>query len=255
LLGRIFFDETEGHFVGKRFREKLNECSTSSIGSMRGNAGARGFCGKDGVMADGSRKFERHLPAARRLALIEATLICLAREGHDRLSIRRISETAGVSVGLINHHFPSKTALVAEAYRELHRRLSRALEATLGAIPRGASARLRLDRYIEASFAAPNLDPSVLHIWVVFWSLSRHTPEIREVREATYAASLSGLETLVGDALREAGQRRAGAHLAAIGLTALLDGLWLEWCLNPRTFRPAQGVKLAKAWANALLVF
>ena len=205
-------------------------------------------------MPGGPRKFERHLPAARRQALVEATLDCLAREGHDGLSIRRISEQAGVSVGLINHHFPSKTALVAEAYRALHDRLAAVLAEALARAPAPRSARKRLDRYIEASFSAPNLDPDILHIWVVFWSLSRHTPEIREVREATYAASLAGLEGLIGEALREAGKRTASAYLAAIGLTALLDGLWLEYCLNPRTFTPAEGIRLAMVWVEATLV-
>lgn len=199
------------------------------------------------------RKFVRHLPADRRLALIDATLTCLAREGHDGLSIRRISETAGVSVGLINHHFASKAVLVAEAYRALHERLAADLAQSLGAMPLDAPARARLDRYVEATFSAPNLDADILHIWVVFWSLSRHTPEIREVREATYAASLGVLEGLITAALTSAGRRPDGAHLAAIGLTALLDGLWLEWCLNPRTFTPAEGIRLGKAWIASLI--
>lgn len=204
-------------------------------------------------MVTTSRKFERHLPEARRRALAEATLACLARDGHDGLSIRRISEEAGVSVGLINHHFPSKTALVAEAYRTLHARLEQASADGLAALAEGVTARERLGRYIAASFSSPSLDPDVLHVWVVFWSLSRHTQEIREVREATYAASLARLEGLVAAAMREAGRKAKGAHLAAIGLTALLDGLWLEWCLNPRTFTPAEGVKLAEAWVEAML--
>jgi AcrR family transcriptional regulator len=203
------------------------------------------------TMHGSSRKFERHMPEARRRALIEATLSCLARKGHDGLSVRRISEAAGVSVGLINHHFPSKAALVAEAYRTLHARLSAAFENALAGAPAGASARRRLDRYIEASFSAPNLDPDMLHIWVVFWSLSRHTPEVREVREETYAASLSVLEGLIAEAMREAGGDGKTAHLAAIGLTALLDGLWLEWCLNPRTFAPSEAASLARIWIGA----
>lgn len=199
------------------------------------------------------RKFVRHQPADRRLALIDATLTCLAREGHDGLSIRRISETAGVSVGLINHHFASKAVLVAEAYRALHERLATDLAQTLGAMPLDAPARARLDRYIEATFSAPNLDPDILHIWVVFWSLSRHTPEIREVREATYAASLGVLEGLITATLLQSGRPARGAHLAAIGLTALLDGLWLEWCLNPKTFTPAEGIALGKVWVTSAL--
>jgi len=40
---------------------------------------------------------------------------------------------------------------------------------------------------------------------------------------------------------------------AAIGLTALLDGLWLEWCLEPGTFRPAEAVELCEEWVAQLV--
>ena len=42
-------------------------------------------------------------------------------------------------------------------------------------------------------------------------------------------------------------------RLAAIGLTALLDGLWLEWCLDPGTFRPAEAIALCESWVDSLV--
>ena len=39
--------------------------------------------------------------------LIEATLDCLMTEGAEGCSIRKISERANVSIGLINYHFNS----------------------------------------------------------------------------------------------------------------------------------------------------
>ena len=42
-------------------------------------------------------------------------------------------------------------------------------------------------------------------------------------------------------------------RLAAIGLTALLDGLWLEWCLEPASFRPAEAIGLCEAWVDNLV--
>jgi hypothetical protein len=47
-------------------------------------------------------------------------------------------------------------------------------------------------------------------------------------------------------------QSRVDLRLAAIGLTALLDGLWLQWCLEPGTFRPAEGVALCETWVDNL---
>ena len=41
--------------------------------------------------------------------------------------------------------------------------------------------------------------------------------------------------------------------LAAIGLTALLDGLWLEHGLDPDTFTPAEAVLICEAWIDGLL--
>src|SRR5208283_3351869 len=64
-------------------------------------------------------KFHREPPAVRREALVEATLRCLKEYGHEGVSVRRISAAAGVSIGLINHHFPSKSGLVAETYEFL----------------------------------------------------------------------------------------------------------------------------------------
>ena len=42
------------------------------------------------------------------------------------------------------------------------------------------------------------------------------------------------------------------ADLAAIGLSALLDGLWLESGLNPGTFTPEQGIQICEAWVDGL---
>ncbi|MDZ7714524.1 MAG: TetR family transcriptional regulator C-terminal domain-containing protein [Rhodovibrio sp.] len=42
-------------------------------------------------------------------------------------------------------------------------------------------------------------------------------------------------------------------RLAAIGLSGLLDGLWLEWCLNPATFSPEEGMRLCDDFLDGLL--
>ena len=63
-------------------------------------------------MSKAEPKFRRAAPAVRREALVEATLRCLKKYGHEGVSIRRISAEAGVSIGLINHHFPNKSGLI-----------------------------------------------------------------------------------------------------------------------------------------------
>jgi TetR/AcrR family transcriptional repressor of bet genes len=198
----------------------------------------------------GEPRFERKLPDARRRALVEATIECLKRFGHDGLSIRRISAQAKVSIGLINHHFPTKDALVAEAYRyfnsELVGYLRKAVAATTG------SPREQLRAFFEASFSPPNLDSDVLAVWVVFWGLYRHSKDIQRVQSETYHGYVDLLRSMLADLERQTGELRFNLRLAAIGLTALIDGLWLEWCLDPDNFAPREAVELCEAWVDRL---
>ena len=77
-------------------------------------------------------KFHRATPIVRREALVEATLRSLEEFGHDGTSIRRISAAAGVSIGLINHHFRSKAELIAAAYETLAVSLQESMRAQSG---------------------------------------------------------------------------------------------------------------------------
>jgi AcrR family transcriptional regulator len=196
-------------------------------------------------------RFERKLPDERRQALIEATIECLKRYGHEGLSIRRISAQAKVSIGLINHHFPTKDALVAEAYRhfnnELVGGLRRAVLETIG------SPRKQLSAFLRASFSPPNLDSDVLAVWVVFWGLYRHSKDIQRVQSETYLGYVDLLREMLGKLEKESGKLRFNLRLAAIGLTAMIDGLWLEWCLDPAAFEPDEAVKLCEAWIERLV--
>jgi TetR/AcrR family transcriptional repressor of bet genes len=195
-------------------------------------------------------RFERKLPDERRQALVEATIECLKKFGHEGLSIRRISAQAQVSIGLINHHFPTKDALIAEAYRhfnsELVGYLQRAIVATVG------SPREQLRAFFNASFSPPNLDSDVLAVWVVFWGLFRHSKDIQRVQSETYHGYVDLLRAMLADLERETGELRFNLRLAAIGLTALIDGLWLEWCLDPDNFEPREAVQLCEAWVDRL---
>jgi TetR/AcrR family transcriptional regulator, transcriptional repressor of bet genes len=119
--------------------------------------------------------------------------------------------------------------------------------------------------FLEAWFSAPSLDADALAVWVVFWGLYRHSRLIQRIHRETYQGYVALLRGMLAELLpqaRTARSRRAsraGAaapvdlHLAAIGLTALLDGLWLEWCLEPGTFRPAEAVELCEAWVAHLV--
>lgn len=195
-------------------------------------------------------KFHRSTATVRRDALVAATLQSLKQFGHEGTSIRRISAVAGVSIGLINHHFQSKSELVAAAYESLALSLQGSLRRQ--AENQSAAPRERLSGFFRASFAPEILDPEIFNVWLVFWSMVVHSPEMRAVHDRTYDQYRSTLESLLSaiGACGDVPQFRL--RPAAIALSALLDGLWVELSLSRRTFTPGDAVSLCEDWVSAL---
>ncbi|HLY52619.1 MAG TPA: TetR family transcriptional regulator C-terminal domain-containing protein, partial [Steroidobacteraceae bacterium] len=122
--------------------------------------------------------------------------------------------------------------------------------------PKSPGGRLRA--FLAASFSPPNLDADVLAVWVVFWGMYRHSRLIQRVQRETYAGYVQLVHDMLAQLLAGAAPtrarrgRRVDLRLAAIGLTALIDGLWLEWCLEPGRFRPREAVALCEGWVEGL---
>ncbi len=195
-------------------------------------------------------KFRRASPTVRREALIEATLACLRKHGHEGASARRIAAEAGVSAGLITHHFPSMSALVAASYETLAMSLLNSIRKHARDV--GATPRERLRRFFEASFTPALLEPGLFNAWLVFWSMIAHDEEVRAVQDRTYVAYRNALESLLGQLRAAESVPPFKLRPAGIALAALLDGLWIEASLNPRAFKPAEAVALCEDWIHAL---
>lgn len=186
-------------------------------------------------------------PDARREALIEAVLRCLRRDGREGLSTRRIGAEAGISLGLINHYFPQKDALVAAAYETMADRLLETFTASALAAPPGPA---RLRAFVEAFFDPASLDPSLLRAWIVFWAAALESGAVRAAHDAGNGRFRDRLASLLAEA-RALPANRIDA--AAIELGALLDGLWLEWCLSARPFEPDVGRAICRRWIDRYL--
>ena len=68
-------------------------------------------------------KYNRMTSEQRSASLVQAGLACLARGGILEFTIDNICNEAGVSRGLITHHFKSKDGLLVAVYRAMYERL------------------------------------------------------------------------------------------------------------------------------------
>ncbi len=73
---------------------------------------------------ESSRRTQAERRAATRAALLDATIASLVEDGYAGTTTRRVAERAGVTPGALQHHFPSKADLVAEAISDLADRLA-----------------------------------------------------------------------------------------------------------------------------------
>jgi len=122
-------------------------------------------------------KVSPRAPGGPREALVEATLVCLRRFGHEGMSVRQISAQAGVSAGLINHHFPSITALVAAAYDTLATSLLHSIRRQAHDLSKAPRERLRGS---SKPLSLPNCSTRVCSAaWLVFLGMVSHDAEMR----------------------------------------------------------------------------
>ena len=198
-----------------------------------------------------SPKFRRHSPDERKKELVEATIKCLEKKGSDGLSVRSISAEAGISVGLINHHYPSKDDLIADAYEKLATDI---LHHVLDLVEKnGGNPRERMSAFFDAYFSSHVLDQKILRIWIVFWHMSDKSEKVRLSHDKTSEGFRQKIELMLRDLGELPEAPNFNYRLAAIGLSGMLDGLWLEWCLNPTSFEPEDGLKICEAWVDCLM--
>ena len=197
------------------------------------------------------RKFTREEPETRRAGLIAAVLDLLAEAGPTETTVRAIAEAAGLSPGMIRHHFTSKEELLNTAYRAHMARQNEDSERGVGP----GSARDRLRRFVAASLTPPVVDPRAVSLWAGFLHMVRRDPAMRATHEETYLAYRDRLQTLIAAALAEAGRAAANPDLRrlAIACNAVIDGLWLEGGVLPEAFAAGEIEAIGLASVGNLL--
>ncbi len=185
----------------------------------------------------------------RRAGLIRATIEILAETGPRAATVRAICARAGVSHGLLRHYFSSQKALVAAACHRLasdyDTEMSEILDQGQG------SARDRLRRLFRLLFSPTWVDDRTLGAWVSYWSLVRSDEEVAAIHRDFYARQRLRIAGTLGRLAREEGLS-LDAKAEALAITAMMDGLWLEHCLDRTGFESEEAIALCEAWLERM---
>ena len=117
------------------------------------------------------RKLSRE---TRRAQVIEATIDVLAEQGYARTTLTDVARKAGISHGLVNFHFQTKDALLAETLGYLSDEYRQNWHAALAAA--GPAPAQQLAALLRADFEPAICTPARLSAWLSFWGEAQSRP-------------------------------------------------------------------------------
>jgi AcrR family transcriptional regulator len=179
--------------------------------------------------------YRRKSAPQRRQELIKAGITCLGKGGISAFTIDQICKQAGVSRGLINHHFKTKEDLLICIYADMTDHLAQDFNSD--------EPRQQLAEIIDTSFDEQSFNRSNLRAWLSIWGEVATNEVLNSLHQSRYRKYKARIaKALAGIAKTD----RTGldADSVARQLIALIDGLWLEYCLH------SAGYSLAAAKAD-----
>lgn len=183
------------------------------------------------------RRTKEEALATRDLILDTAELV-FQRRGVSRTSLHEIAQAAGLTRGAIYWHFQNK----ADLFDAMVQRVTLPLETSMDC---GQSAELQdplgfLRRGVAAAFEQTVRDPQVRRVFEIATHKTEYMDELQVVRDRRIAyreTCLADLERMF-TAAKALGQvaQDVPVQVAARGAHALVDGLLVNWLLDPAAF-------------------
>lgn len=159
----------------------------------------------------------------RKQEVTDALLRIVAVRGLDQVSVRQVAAEADVSIGTVQHYFPTKDDMLAAAFDEVVQRI----RARLIAVEIGPDVRRNLSGVLRELLPLDERRASEVRIQVAFAARAATSPALA----ATQRTVLSELHTALTEAFVLAGGERATiarARLTAQVAIAATDGLGLH---------------------------
>lgn len=185
-------------------------------------------------------RYSREKAEVRRAMLIEAATRCLIHGGIGAFTIDSICAEAKVSRGLVNHYFDSRDGLLAEVYRtSFHAGLNAQIEEAKlrRAEHSGFPAEASLCALLKSSFLPDHFNRENLQLWLWLWGETAVNAQLRAAHRDLYHAYRAELTAGIAAVAEKRGKQIDNTALAR-NFIALVDGLWLECCLDNSILTP-----------------
>lgn len=182
---------------------------------------------------------------ARARQIIDATLLCLARDGYAGASVQRIADEAGIPKRSVLYYFGTRDRLFAYVVSDLVTRLITQIRTAINGLNRPAEI---IEIGFHALWAGLTEDRGLIVAWFGLQAEAITNPELRPVAaEAT--GRLRGLfGQLTTEHLARGGTIRIAPGTLQVLILSGVQGLALEWLERGQTPELADAISQFQAW-------
>ncbi len=181
----------------------------------------------------------------RRAELSQAAFDALVLHGIRGTTLDRVAKIAGVSKGVVLHHFKDKDAL----FEGVQRKANTVLRDCVTELLRHAETPLeRLYAIIVGNFAAPVFQQEICHAWISLCSDVPHNKQSQRIQTVVHARMRSNLMSALRPLVGAAAAPRIAFHLRTV-----MDGIWLRASFQIAPMEGAQGIAEVDFAARHLL--
>ena len=115
--------------------------------------------------------------------IIRATIRCLARSGFSQLTMKRLSEEAGISQGILHYYFKDKRAILAAAAEHVMDDLDLRAKSEF---KNARDPKDQLRGMIKACLTVATVDREFWTVFMALWGESLHDPALALLNKKTY---------------------------------------------------------------------
>lgn len=180
---------------------------------------------KDKPATEGEKRGRKASKETRRLQLIEATIDSLAKRGYSDTTMADVADGAGLSRGIVNFHFESKEKLLVATLQYMADEYAAHWRTALQKA--GDDPAKQLGVLVAADFDRSVCNRRKLAAWCAFWGEAKSRPTYQALCGARDAAYQDVFVDLCGKLKADGGYGFDAAD-TALGLSAMLEGLWLR---------------------------
>ena len=167
--------------------------------------------------------------------------------------MRKITETAGVTPGLLRYYFDGKADLLAEAYSHFRRSALNVYLDEAAAV--GADPVEQLKAFTRSCLFFNAANTEQMKIWVSFLESVITDPNISAAQAAIHDRFIDAVSVWVTRICADRGESLTPdqARRLAIGVFSVIDGVWLECSLNPTRMTSDEALEIALDMIGARL--